>query len=64
MQTKSCGLDPMPTRLLKLMLPSILPYLTKLVNISLTQGIFAEEWKTSVVRPLLKKLGLDLIHKN
>ena len=37
---------------------------TKLVNISLREGIFASEWKTSIIRPLLKKPNLDPIPSN
>ena len=28
------------------------------------QAVFADKWKVSVVRPLLNKLGLELIYKN
>ena len=38
--------------------------ITKIINISLTQGIFAEEWKTTIVHPLLKELGSELIPSN
>ena len=31
---------------------------------SLTQGVFSNKWKIAIVRPLLKKASLDLIHKN
>ena len=64
MQTKSCKLDAMLTAQLKLMLSTCLPIITQIVNLSLSGGIFADEWKTSVVRPLLKKAGLDLTDKN
>ena len=46
------------------MLPKILPLITKIVNMSLGDGIFCREWKTTVVRPLLKKFGLELIFPN
>ena len=36
----------------------------QIVYMSLTQGVFSSEWKTAIVRPLLKKAGLDLIQKN
>ena len=39
------------------MLPSILQSLTHIINLSLDQGKFDEEWKTAVVRPLQKKQG-------
>ena len=35
-----------------------------MANLSLTNGDISEEWKTAVVRPLLKKFGLELIYKN
>ena len=38
--------------------------IVKIVNHSLTQGEFCRCWKTKVVRPLLKKVGLALIHSN
>ena len=64
MQTKSCELDPIPTHVLKQMLPVPIPIITHIINAPLSNACFCEEWKTSVVRPLLKKKGLDLLHKN
>ena len=34
------------------------------MNTSLKEGMFASDWKTALVRPLLKKVGLKLIHSN
>ena len=31
---------------------------------SLCQGVFAKNWKIALVKPLLKKVGLDLNHSN
>ena len=42
LQTKSCELDPIPTKLFKEMLPTILPYLTKIINLSFDTGAFCE----------------------
>ena len=42
----------------------VLPTITNIVNSSLQSGIFATEWKTAVIRPLLKKKGLEVILKN
>ena len=64
MNTKTCELDPIPTDLLKRMLPTCISSLTKLVNISMDQGVFCDSWKQAIVRPLLKKIGLELINKN
>ena len=57
MQTKSCELDPIPTQILKRVLTILIPIITHIVNASLTSACFCEEWKTSVVKPLLKKKG-------
>ena len=45
MPSKCCDLDVIPTSLLKEALELLLPTLTKLVNLSLEEGVFAEEWK-------------------
>ncbi|KAK3101096.1 hypothetical protein FSP39_000910 [Pinctada imbricata] len=64
LQTKTCQLDVLPTNILKSFLNELLPLITKLVNISLRQGIFPSEWKQAIVRPLLKKSGLELTSSN
>ena len=61
MKTKSCELDALPTKLLKDCLDDILPTITNLVYISLQDGVFVSGWKTSIIRPLLKRPNLDLI---
>ena len=53
-----------PTTLLKDTLPGLLPTITKIVNASMTQGVFPSSWKIALVKPLLKKLGLELIESN
>ena len=64
MSTKSCQLDCMPTSLLKEILPSILPVITKIISLSLEKGVFVDIWKSAIVRPLIKKSGLDLTCNN
>ena len=64
LQTKSCELDILPTNILKLFLDELLPVVTKLVNLSLKQGVFPAKWKQAIVRPLLKKVGLELEYAN
>ena len=54
-KSKSCELDPILTTLLKKILCNLLPTITNIINLSLQSGIFPRSWKTSVVRPLLKK---------
>ena len=64
MKTKTCELDPMPTHLIKEKLSLFLPAITKIVNLSLDRGEFDQTWKNALVKPLLKKSGLALTHKN
>ena len=49
LKTKSCELDPIPTTTFKKLLPAILPLITKIVNISLSEGLLIRSWKTAVV---------------
>ena len=55
----SCTLDPLPAELLKTCLPELLPTITQIVNASLTTGVVPSSLKHAVIRPLLKKAGLD-----
>ena len=55
----SCDLDPAPTPLLKECLDTLLPSITKLINLSLTSGIVPSCFKHALVKPLLKKPSLD-----
>lgn len=64
LQSKSCELDILPTKVLKLYLDELLPTITQLVNFSLTPGVFPTKWKQAIVRPLLKKSGLELTFAN
>ena len=64
MKTKSFEIDPIPTKLLKEILPLVMEPITKIVNTSLQHGIFSKHWKMAVIRPLLKKLGLKLKTSN
>ena len=63
MSPKSCELNAVPSSL-KWMVTYLAPTMTKLVNTSLTTGRFASHWETSIIRPLLKKLGLELLLAN
>ena len=61
---KNCDLNPVPTSLLKQILPSIIPLIADIINSSLRVGIFPESIKRALVRPLLKKPGLELLERN
>ena len=56
----SCANDPIPTKLLKTcLLDTLLPVITKIVNLSLSSGTFPSLFKTAQVKPLLKKVSLN-----
>ncbi len=56
----SCANDPLPTKILKTcLLDTLLPVLTKIVNLSLLSGTFPALYKTAHVKPLLKKISLN-----
>ena len=59
MKQKSCQLDPIPTWLLKLLLSHFLPVLCRIVNISISTGLFPDVAKHAIVTPILKKSNLD-----
>ena len=64
MPAKMCDMDIIPTTLLKDALPGLLPTITKIANVSMTQGVFPSNWKIALVKPLFKKLGIELIESN
>jgi len=57
--TKSCWLDPVPTFLVREFVDLLLPYITDMVNASLTQGLLPMSQCHAIVTPRLKNLGLD-----
>ena len=61
-KTTNCVFDPMPTKLVKECIEELLPLLTHIINRCIASGEFPHEWKTAIVVPLLKKVGMDLIH--
>src|SRR5258708_14702513 len=54
----SCSLDPIPTKLLKSCLPALIMPITNIVNLSLSEGVFPDSYKNSIVKPLYKKHSL------
>ncbi len=59
--TKSCSLDPLPTWLLKKCSSELVPIITCIINLSLSEGTFPEDFKHALVIPLLKNVLLELI---
>ncbi len=54
----TCSLDPIPTELLKSCLPALILPITNIVNLSLSEGIFPDQFKNAIVTPLYKKHSL------
>ena len=61
---KTCDFDPIPINILKSLTETIAPVVQKIINSSLDKGIVPSTYKTALVKPLLKKPGLEPIHKN
>ena len=61
--SKSSGVDFIDTAIVKLVANEILPALTHIINLSISNSIFPTMWKHSKVVPLLKK-GDPLLAKN
>ena len=61
---KSCMFDPMSTPMVISCANGLLPVITKMINLSLNSGEFADDWKCGFINPILKKPGLDLLYKN
>jgi hypothetical protein len=57
--SKSSPMDFVPTSVLKQCSPVFIPLVTRLANLSFTEGIFPSLFKTAQITPLLKKEGLD-----
>ena len=61
---KHCELDLIQTTLLRQMIDVVAPIIIKIVNTFLQSGIFLINLKETLLQPLLKKPGLELISKN
>ena len=59
MNKTTCSSDPFPTRLLMSHIHAIVPILQHIVNLCLTTGDFPISCKSSTLKPLIKKPGLD-----
>ena len=55
----TCSLDALPTSLVKEHIADLAPIITKIVNMSLSSGLFPSDMKAAIVQPLLKKSYLD-----
>ena len=58
-KSSTCLLGPIPTRLLKEVVPLSGTSLLDMINLSLLSGYVPQSFKVAVIKPLLKKLTLD-----
>ena len=56
---KSCSLDPIPTKILKQYLLTLLSVITRMINSSLNKAIMPSIFKQAILTPILKKSSLD-----
>ena len=49
MASKTCEMDVIPTKLLKLLLGDLIKVITDIVDLSLESGLFHSDWKTAIV---------------
>ena len=54
----------MPTSVVLEVLDVLLPVITNMINLSFESGEFASDWKEALLKPLLKKCGLDIAFHN
>ena len=64
LQTKSCKLDLVPTKILNENLDYFITAITHVVNLSMQNGQFDDDWKCSVLKPLMKKLNSPRVNNN
>ena len=64
MPSKTCQLDDVPTAKLQEILEGCLPSITHIVNSSLGQEKFCEDWKEAIVKPLIKKKEIGTQNSN
>ena len=55
----TCALDPIPSPLFQTIAPDLLPFITAIINSSVTSGCVPAAFKAARVSPLLKKPTLD-----
>ena len=64
LQTKSCELDLVPTKILKENLDYFIKAITHVVNLSIQNGQFDDDWRCAVLRPLMKKINGPRVNNN
>lgn len=61
---KSCEIDPIPNSIVKECLEKLSAAISCIINTSLEQGRAPDEWKRSLIKPIMKKPDLELETEN
>jgi hypothetical protein len=64
MKATCCVTDPCPTSLIKQHGKTMIPLITRLVNLTFLTGNFPLAWKNAIVTPLIKKIGMSVEMKS
>ena len=64
MHYTTCEIDLCNTKFLMKFKDTLIGTIMKIINVSLTTGQYLDDWKTAVVRPLIKGPNLDMEYKN
>ena len=64
MKSKTCELDACKSTFIKTHIDFFAPFLTEITNKSLQFGQFSDDWKTAIVRPLMKNKKISTVLKN
>ncbi len=57
---KACALDPIPAKLFTNILPTLIPVITDIINLSITNSTVPHYLKEAMITPILKKPQLDV----
>ncbi len=57
---KACALDPISAKLFSKILPTLVPVITDIINLSITNSIVPQYLKEAMITPILKKPQLDV----
>ena len=63
MHYTTCEMDPCNTKFLMKFKDTLIGTITKIINVFLTTGQYLDNWKITVVRPIIKGPNLDTEYK-
>ena len=64
MPNKSCQLDNLTTSTLKKVIDVYIPAINRVINLAMEKGGFYTNWKTAIVKPLIKSRQKGTIQSN